>query len=138
LVIGLAGLALSGLLWIVADVWRLRRLSPATTVERLFLRLQRYGRRLAVSTWIGETPYEFSAALAGHVADLTQVRRWAGILAPMAQEIYWLTDLYVRVAYSTHLPSAEDQLQAILIWRRLRWHLWLMWVWQRLGESQRK
>jgi hypothetical protein len=112
----------------VADLWWLRRLSPATTVERLYLRLQRYGRWLAVPTLAGETPYEFSATLAGRVADLAQVRGWAGILAPTAQEVYWLTNLYVQVAYSVHPPDTGDQLQAIRIWQRLRWRLWLAYA----------
>ncbi len=128
LVAGLAGLTLVGLVWAAADLWWLRRLAPATTVERLYLRLQRYGRWLAVPTWAGETPYEFSATLAGRVADLTQVRRWAGILAPTVQEVYWLTALYVQVVYSVHPPDTRDQLQAIRIWRRLRWRLWLAYV----------
>jgi transglutaminase-like putative cysteine protease len=124
---GLAGLALAGLAWSVADAWWLAHLPPAATVERLYQRLRRYGRRLAVPTGAGDTPYEFRAALAGRLAHLAQGRRWARLLAPAAPEVAGLTDLYVQAAYSAHPPGPTDRQQAVQTWRRLRLRLWLAW-----------
>jgi hypothetical protein len=124
----LAGLVLSTLTWAVADLWWLRRLSPALTVERLYLRLQRYSRWLAVPTLAGETPYEFSATLAGRVAEQIGHGRWGVWLASTAQELRRLTDLYVQAAYSPHPPDTRDQVEAIQTWQRLRYRLWLAWL----------
>jgi hypothetical protein len=90
--------------------------------------LWRYGRQLAVPIWAGETPYEFSHLLIGQVAEQADRWRWGKWLAPAAQETYWLTDLYVRMAYSAHPLDSSHQIQAIRVWRRLRWRLWLAWM----------
>jgi hypothetical protein len=106
-------LNLLGLVWNVADTWRLHRLPPATAIERLFQRLRRQAHRLVGPTWPGQTPYEFSAALARQMTAET----------PMVQEVDWLTGLYVRACYSHHLPTRRDQLKAIATWRRLQLRL---------------
>lgn len=124
----IAGLALGGVVWSVADAWRLRRLPPAAAVARLYERLQRAGNWLAVSTTAGDTPYEFSAALAERLSGLAQAGRWQGFLAPTGLEAQGLAGLYVRTAYSAHRPDPVDQRQAIQTWRRLRWRLGLAWV----------
>lgn len=125
---GIVALLLGGAIWTVADSWRLRHLPPAATVERLYQRLRRNGHTLAVLSKAGDTPYEFSAALAECMADLaTTRRRWGVLLAPAAQEVNWLADLYVHLAYSAYPPSAADRTQAVQIWQRLRWRLWLAW-----------
>jgi hypothetical protein len=129
---GFALMALGGVAWLVADGWRIRRLPPAAAVAVLYQRLYRHGRRLTVAVQAGDTPYEFAASLVGRVVDLTQGRRWGAMFAPAAQELWWLTDLYVRGLYSPYLPDATDQAQAIQTWQRLRWQLWLMWMWQKL------
>jgi hypothetical protein len=126
---GLAVLAallpLLGLIWSVADAWRLRRLPPPAAIERLFQRLCRHARRLNGLTGAGETPFELSAALARR---LTPAGGPPVAENPVVQEIEWLTGLYVRTSYSHHPPSRRDQLEAIATWRRLRRRLWLIWL----------
>ena len=67
---GIVALLLGGAIWTVVDSWWLRHLPPAATVEQLYQRLRRYGHTLAVPDEAGDTPYEFSAALAERMADL--------------------------------------------------------------------
>jgi transglutaminase-like putative cysteine protease len=125
---GLAGLALAGLGWLLVDTWWLSRLSPTVTIEQLYRRLLRYGRRLAVPIWAGETPYEFNDLLVGRVVEQANRWRWGRWLKPAVQETHWLTDLYVRLVYSTHPPDLDNQTHAIQVWWRLRWRLWLAWA----------
>ena len=108
----LAILAVVGVGWPAADSWRLRRLGPAAAAAVLYHRLNRYGRRLKLPAWAGDTPYEFAGLLAGRLAALSQAGRRADLLAPAAQEIRRLADLYVQVSYSPHPPTPADQAQA--------------------------
>jgi transglutaminase-like putative cysteine protease len=125
---GMVALLLGGAIWTVADSWRLRHLPPAATVERLYQRLRRNGHTLAVLNEAGDTPYEFSASLAKRLTDLAQTGRWKGILTPAVREAQGLADLYVRLTYSAHRPDAADRIQAVQIWQRLRWRLWLAYM----------
>jgi transglutaminase-like putative cysteine protease len=122
---GLVLLVLGAVTWSVADGWRLRRLPPAAAAAVLYQRLYRHGQWLDVPVGAGDTPYEFSTSLAGRVAESAQKRRWGAVLTPVGQEALYLTDLYVRVCYSPHLPDATDRAKAIQTWRRLRRRLWL-------------
>jgi hypothetical protein len=125
---GVITLLLGGAFWIAADNWRLGHLPPPAAIEQLYQRLRRYGGRLAVPTEAGDTPYEFSAALAGRITGLAEKGRWLELLAPAAGAAGDLTDLYVRAAYSAHRPGAADRAQAVQSWQRLRWRLWLTHV----------
>jgi hypothetical protein len=124
---GIAALALAGTAWSVADAWRLHHLPPAAALEQLYHRLRDYGPKLEVSVRAGDTPYEFAQALTGRVNELAQTGRWAVLLAALP-DIEWLTDLYVRAAYSPQPVSPADQNRAIHLWWRLRWRLWLACV----------
>ncbi len=128
LVVGAAGLALSGAAWLAVDIWRLHRAAPATTVARLYRRLQRFGSRLALPVAAGATPFEFSDALAGRVAALTRGSRWANLLTATPADIERLAGLYVDAVYSAHAFGEAEQSQAIQIWRRLWWRLGLILV----------
>jgi transglutaminase-like putative cysteine protease len=123
-------LILAGIVWLVTDAWRLRRLSPVAAVATLYERLRRHGRRLAVPGRPGDTPYEFAASFIKHMADLAHDGRWGRMLTPAAQEVRWLTDLCVRSFYSPYPPGVTDQVQAIQTWQRLRRRLWLVGVWR--------
>ncbi len=125
---GLALLALGGVGWSIVDGWRLRRLPPAKAIAILYRRLYRHGQWLDTPVEIGATPYEFVTSLAGHVTGLAQKRRWGTMLIPAAQELHWLTDLYVQTLYSPHRPALADRNQAIQLWRRLQRRLWLAQV----------
>ena len=114
--------------WSLFDGWRLGRLAPATAIDRVYFRLYWYGQRLAVPLWNGDTPYEFSRALMADVEALARGKRWQTLLEPAAQEVQWLTNLYVQTAYSDHPPKPAEQQQAIRIWQRLQGRLWLAWL----------
>jgi hypothetical protein len=100
--------------------------------------LRRYGARLAVPIEAGDTPYEFSAALAGRIAGLAEKGRWLDLLAPAAAAANDLTNLYVRAAYSAHRPGVVDRAQAVQSWQRLRWRLWLTYLRLRLDYFEKK
>ncbi|OQY20664.1 MAG: hypothetical protein B6I34_08515 [Anaerolineaceae bacterium 4572_32.1] len=122
---GLALLVLASVAWTVADGWWLRRLQPALAVTTLYGWLRRHGQRLAAPTRAGDTPYEFVASLAEHVAALARENRWGEVLVPVAQEVRWLADLYVQASYSPRALDAADHARLVQIWQRLRWRLWL-------------
>jgi len=128
---GLALVALAGIVWSAADRWWLRHREPVAAVAILYRRLERHGRRLAVPSQVGDTPYEFAASLAGWVADLAQRGRWSGVLTSAVQEVRQLTELYVQASYSSRLPGAADRTRAIQTWQGLRWRLWLARMWQK-------
>ncbi len=134
---GLVLLGFAGLAWWSADNWRLRRLSPAAVVGALYQRLYRHGRRLAVQTQAGDTPYEFAAGLTERFTELTQGRRSRGFLNSVNQQVRWLTDLYVRGLYSQHEPDAAEKARAIQTWGRLRQHLWRTWLWWKTSRRNK-
>jgi transglutaminase-like putative cysteine protease len=128
---GLVLLALATIAWLTAEGWWLRRLGPAPAVAAVYGRLRRHGRRLAVPMQAGDTPYEFATAFAGWVAHLPQKGRWGKMWLLASQEARHLTDLYVRVSYASRLPDVAEQARAVKAWQRLRWRLWVAWMWQR-------
>jgi hypothetical protein len=116
------------------DLLRLRRLSPGETLAQLFRRLANRGRRLARLP-AGATPSETAGILAGRIDSLGQ-RRWIQhSLQPAGREIRQLTDLHVRSAYSSHPASGDHQIEAIQIWQRLRWRLWVARIIQKLQRN---
>lgn len=136
----LAVAALVGIVWSVADGWRLRLITPAATVATLYRRLQRHGRRLGVPMREGDTPYEFATSFAKHFAALARRKYWWDTaLAPAIQEAQQLVSLYVQASYTPRPPNTDDQRQAIQTWRWLRRRLWVAWVLQRWwGSSLRR
>lgn len=132
----LAVATLVGIVWSVADGWRLRLLTPTAAVATLYRRLQRHGRRLAVPMREADTPYEFATSFAEHFADLARGEYWWDTaLAPAVQEGQRLVSLYVQASYTPRPPNTDDQRQAIQTWRWLRWRLWVAWVLQRWWRS---
>lgn len=127
---GLAVLLLLGAGWAAADSWYLRNLPPRRAIARLYRRLGQHARRLGVTPPAGHTPYEFAAALAGHLSGLKGSPRFRHLLAPAALEIRQLTGLYVQTLYSTRPPDDAARQQAVKNWRHLRRRLWLAWLWQ--------
>jgi transglutaminase-like putative cysteine protease len=127
---------LAGAVWMAVEMWWLRRLGPTSAVTALYRNLWRHGRRLAVPMHAGDTPYEFSAAIESWAAALPTEGRPGRMLSSVAQEVRGLADLYVRVSYTLHLPDATEQIQAIKIWQKLRWRLWMARIW--LGRRFRR
>jgi hypothetical protein len=134
LVAGLILVLLAGFGWWLIDSWRLRQAAPAAAVTTLYRRLYRHGRRLATTTDVGRTPYEFAAGMADRVTALPPNSRWQSMLVPARREIYRLTELYVQTCYSPHPLDRATQSDAIRTWRRLRPRLWLArlyFIWTR-------
>lgn len=112
--------------WFIVDSWRLQRLPPGGAIAALYWRLQRQAhRRLSLPEWAGQTPYEFATALSVYIERLASESRWQTLLAPTPREVRSLTELYVQTSYSKRSPSDTDHRDAIKIWKRLRWRLWL-------------
>ncbi len=122
---GIALLVLAGAVWQAVDYLRLCRLSPAAVVTTAYKRLERHGRRLAVSERLGDTPYEFAASFVEWVAGSESGGWWKEMLTLAAQEVHQLTALYVRASYSARRLEAADRASALGVWQRLRWRLWL-------------
>ena len=125
---GLAALALTGVVWALADSWRLRLSTPAAVATALYLRLWRHGQRLSVPMQEGDTPYEFATSFARHITDLARGGYWNRALPPAIQETWWLVNLHVQASYTPCPLNADDQRQAIQTWRRLRRRLWAAWA----------
>jgi hypothetical protein len=128
--IGLAVLGSAVLVWWKADSWRLRRLPPAAVADKLYQRLYRHGRLLAVPAGAGDTPYEFAEGLTERVTELAQDRQLGETSTSTNQDVHWLTDLYVQGLFSPHKPTTAHRSQAMKTWQRLRRRMWLAWIWQ--------
>lgn len=134
-ILGLSAIWIAG--WTLSSDWRLRRLSPAETVVRLYGQFEQYSHALVAHTDSSYTPLELAAALSHHVQQIDHALPWSNRLQPVTQEANWLTYLYVRTVYSAHSPSRAEQVQAIQVWQRLRQRLWLAWLstlWSILGQ----
>jgi hypothetical protein len=101
-------------------------MSAAATIARLFDHLWRTGVQLAIPLHAGDTPYELATVWVGFVEARQGSSRWRRLLEPAGSEIQQLAHLYVHTSYSGQLVSASQQRQAIRIWQRLRWRLWLL------------
>lgn len=138
--VGAGGLALSvtiGIVYMTADALWLRHLEPGAAVAVLYRRLRRRARSLAVPTRVGDTPYEFASSLVGRMTDLARGVPGVGeVLSAAVEETSQLIELYVRASYSSRSPSAADRSSMIGNWQRLRWRLWLVWLWQRLSGGE--
>lgn len=123
---GMLGTILMGtLFWVARDQWQLRHSSPSTTIARLYKRMYYKARPLVVKTLPGDTPNEYANRLAQRLKSSDVPNRWRFYLQPGIDEAASLTNLYIHVVYSPHIPAQEDQKKAIDIWSRLSIRLWL-------------
>jgi transglutaminase-like putative cysteine protease len=118
----------------IVDGWRLRRLPPGHVMAALYQRLRRQARHLTLPVGVGQTPYEFAAILTTHLDARAAESRWRTSLVPARPEVQRLTELYVQGSYSNHPLSPTDRRNAIQIWKRLRWRLWLVSVTGRITQ----
>ncbi len=130
--IALAGLilfaVLGGTAWSFVDSLRLQRTSPRAAVSVIYWRLVRHGRRLAVPTQPGDTPYEFVSSFSENVICTANARQWGTLVTPAVEELRWLADMYVQTCYGRYPPDAAARAEAIRTWQRLRRRLWLVWI----------
>jgi len=132
ILISLALLASGGIAWLVIDRWHLLRLSTAGVTTEIFQKMRHHSRRLRIRTHNGDTPYEFSEALAKRVTLMAQKSRWRRALKPAANEVKFLIEKYVQISYSPYDPGDSDKPEIIRTWKWLRWRLWLAWIRERL------
>jgi transglutaminase-like putative cysteine protease len=125
--------------WLAIDERRLRKVAPPAAVARLYQRVRRQGRRLAVPAHVGDTPYEFADSFAGWATRLAQENRWGEIMTGVVFEVRRLVDLYVEATYTPHPLRAVDSWYALEAWKKLRWRLWLgrLFQWQPSFSSRR-
>jgi hypothetical protein len=123
--LGLAGLCvLLVTLWFWADKKWLYRQSPNHTIQRLYRRLVRSGRRLALPPRVGDTPYEYAVSLSERLTALGGDRK-KDHTHPAIHEVHTLTKLYAWAVYSPRALTVGDQVRALALWRNLRRRLFL-------------
>jgi hypothetical protein len=125
---GIALLGLGLVLWLAMDGWRLRRLAPEATIDRIYSRLYHHSRRLGLSARSSDTPHEMAYRWQEKFAVFEEERRSGATWQKTNQEIQWLIGVYVQRRYSPRRPDAAIQKQAIQTWARLRLRLWRAWV----------
>ena len=125
-----AFLGLTLLLGLRIDGWRLRRLAPETTLDRIYARLGQHSRRLGLPARPSDTPDEIAGRWRTKLADLAEQKGARTAFHHAGEEIGWLTAVYVERRYSPRTPDAELQEQAVRTWASLRLRLWYAWVWQ--------
>jgi hypothetical protein len=128
ILISLALLASGGIAWLVIDRWHLLRLSTAGVTTEIFQKMQHHSRRLRIRTHNGDTPYEFSEALAKSVTLVAQKSRWRRVINPAANEVKFLVEKYVQTSYGPFDPGDADKPEIIRTWKWLRWRFWFAWI----------
>jgi transglutaminase-like putative cysteine protease len=122
------------LAWLATDRWRLRSISPRMAVEAIFRRLYRSGRRLGVPGSRGETPNQFTSALQARLQALAYSKaNW--VISPLLGEgIKTLNELYNETMYSQRPVGENEREQAIHLWKKIGWRLWLAQLGKRLAR----
>lgn len=121
------------------DSLRLMLVKPQVMVVRLQRRLRRYALRLRAPVRRGDTPHELAASLSDRVTAIATAHGFTGqeFVEPAADEIQDLTELYVHTWYERDaVLSAKQRRRAVWTWWRLRWRLWLAWLWRRSGARR--
>lgn len=122
----LAWLGFSG--WKLLENWRFRHLPPDEMVALLFRQLVPAGERLAVRTMPGVTPYEFAAAFALKIDELSVPGRLFALASGESRYIvggiWTLADYFVRAAYAPEPLTETERKEALKLWQDLRWRLW--------------
>ena len=121
---GLVAVGFAGATWWGAEKRRLGRLPPSAAIAGAYCHLRGQGRMIEMPMWEGDTPYEFAGRLRGHVAEVSQGRRWEALVVPAIQEAQELIELYVRSCYTPHVPGIAEKWRALRLWAQLRRRLW--------------
>lgn len=115
---------------VIDSVGLLLRRSPRATVSRLYKRLQRYAGRLRARRREGDTPYELARALNARLSEIGEAREWGAFLKPAVDELNEITEGYVHAWYTPRELASSDKMRFIWTWWKLRWRLWLAWMWR--------
>ncbi|MFP4343245.1 MAG: transglutaminaseTgpA domain-containing protein [Anaerolineales bacterium] len=122
--------ALLYMLWLQLELVWLRSVPFARAARFLYRRLRTWGDRLEVLMYEGDTPYEFAANFAKRVRSMAtrQPRPQRGLVA--LEEIDVLVSAYVKATYAPAASADGDQPLLVQTWHRLRWRLWLVYLWR--------
>ncbi|MEZ0396065.1 MAG: transglutaminase domain-containing protein [Anaerolineales bacterium] len=115
------------------DGWLLLMQPGASGLRAIYRRLYRLGQRWSLPGAGALTPGEFAAALSARLETFAGTPRLLALSAAVRRDLAWLTALYVRSLYAERHPSRQESRQAVRVWSRLRWRLWLArWtIWRR-------
>jgi transglutaminase-like putative cysteine protease len=117
-----------GLIVIAFGEIRLRRLTETEAAVEVYRRMRRYGIRLAALAEPGDTPYEFAAALGARLQELLPNGKSPIQAADLPAHVIVMTDGIVLSSYHPAPPPENVNLSLYSQWRRLRWHLHLIWL----------
>ena len=124
--IGAAGIL--GLLWILFDEVRLRRMSEQRVAIEVYRRMRRYGKSFDVDSKLSDTPYEFTNSLIARLKQFEFRNLKPEFTLNMFSDLQAVTDEIVQVSYR---PSQPDSIHASSIlqqWKSLRWRLGWLWI----------
>jgi transglutaminase-like putative cysteine protease len=123
---------------IIIDGRRLKKLPARVALQTIFGRLWRFGRRFAVETLPGDTPYEFKEALTERLDLLTKKSSEPEVEVNRLSAINWITNAYVNTTYSNHQPDDEDRRKALKLWNWLDHRLWTAWIIYKISRREKK
>jgi hypothetical protein len=127
-------LVIGVLAWVLGGTWRRRRMPAGATITDIYRKLYWHGERLDIPTTPGDTPNEYAATLARQIRGTAARKRWQEILKAVEREARQIVDIYGRTIYSPHPAGAAARNQAVQIWSRLRFRLWLAWMLRLVGR----
>jgi transglutaminase-like putative cysteine protease len=124
----LAGLLVVSAIFVSVGLVRDRRRqnAPVKTITEIYKQVYRMGKNLTGELQSSHTPFTFAKLLEKHLDILPRSKFILPLIAPAKEELSTLTDMYVRAIYSPVLPTREETIRAIKIWRKLFWRLWLV------------
>jgi hypothetical protein len=105
---------------------RRRQNAPVKTITEIYKHVYRMGKKLTGELQSSHTPLTFAISLEKHLDILPRTKFILPLIAPAKEELSTLTDMYVRTIYGPVPPTQEETIQAMKIWRRLFWRLWLI------------
>ncbi len=114
--------------------------SPEAMTGRLYRRLTKHARRLRIPIRTGDTPHELLDRWVDRLQQIVEERGFGGeeFVEPAIEEIEALTALYIAAWYSRDPEvTPARRRQAVWTWWKLRWRLWLAWLWRRSGSMGR-
>ncbi|HEX8992718.1 MAG TPA: transglutaminase-like domain-containing protein [Anaerolineales bacterium] len=115
------------LAWVTLDWLRLQQMNPNRAVERLYLRMRRFTRRITGSSPPGETARESSARSSAALNALgrqNRALRW--LVRPMPAAVAKVADLYMLGLFAPAPLRPSDRALAIRLWATVGWRLGLV------------
>ena len=124
--IGAAGIL--GILWILFDEVRLRRMREQRIAIEVYRRMRRYGKSLNADSQLSNTPYEFANSLTARLQELEFQHIKPEFALSLFRDLRTLTDKIVQTSYRPSRPDSMHALRIFQQWKSLRWKLWWLWI----------